>query len=462
MINHWDAFPKLLNVVLESSFDGIYIADGDANTLFVNTAYEKITGLNRELVIGKNLRDIVKEGLISISGTVLVLEHRQPITLEQKFNTGKHAIITSTPTFNDAGEIIMVFTNVRDITEIHSLRKKLRQEEGLSQLRLAEMEIIRKQIIGTSNMVAVDPSMLNVVVMASKVARMETAVLLLGETGVGKEMLASYIHQNSSRSGQRLLKINCAAIPSGLAESELFGYEGSAFTGARKEGKPGLFEIADKGTVFLDEVGELSLDLQVKLLRVLQEKEIQRIGGGLPRKVDVRIIAATNRNLEEMIQQGIFRKDLFYRLSVFPITLPPLRNRPGDIQPLSKAILDELNRQNLTHKEISTAAVMELESYDWPGNVRELRNVLERAMILCANDVIEPWDLAIRTSSRGSVHIAHLPNHPIDLKKILEDMEAQYIHLAYKKHKNVRSAANALLMDATTYQRKKKKYKSEP
>lgn len=462
MINHWDAFPELLNVVLESSFDGIYIADGDANTLFVNAAYEKITGLNRALVIGRNLRDLVREGLISISGTVLVLEHRQPITLEQKFNTGKHAIITSTPTFNDAGEIIMVFTNVRDITEIHALRKKLRQEEGLSQLRLAEMELIRKQIIGTSNMVAVDPNMLNVVVMASKVARMETAVLLLGETGVGKEMLASYIHQNSARSGQRLLKINCAAIPSSLAESELFGYEGSAFTGARKEGKPGLFEIADKGTVFLDEVGELSVDLQVKLLRVLQEKEIQRIGGSQPRKVDVRVIAATNRNLEDMIQQGAFRKDLFYRLNVFPITLPPLRNRPGDIQPLSKAMLDELNRQNLTHKEISTAAIMELEAYDWPGNVRELRNVLERAMILCANDVIEPWDLAIRTSSRGNVHIAHLPNHPIDLKKILEDMEAQYIHLAYKKHKNVRSAAGALLMDATTYQRKKKRYKNEP
>lgn len=461
MINHWDAFPELLNVVLESSFDGIYITDGQANTLFVNAAYEKITGLRRELVMGKNLRDLVAEGIISTSGSVLALERRQPITLEQKFNTGKHAVITSTPTFNDAGEIIMVFTNVRDITEIHALRKKLRQEEGLSQLRLAEMEIIRKQIIGTSDMVAVDPNMLNVIVMASKVARMETAVLLLGETGVGKEMLASYIHQNSSRSGQRLLKINCGAIAPGLAESELFGYEGSAFTGARREGKPGLFEIADKGTVFLDEVGELSMDLQVKLLRVLQEKEIRRVGASCSRKVDVRIIAATNRNLEDMTQQGVFRKDLFYRLNVFPITLPPLRSRPGDIQPLSKAMLDEINRQNLTHKELSTAAVMALESYDWPGNVRELRNVLERAMILCANDVIEPWDLAIRTSSRGNVYIAHLPDHPIDLKKILEDVEAQYIHLAYKKHKNVRSAANTLSMDATTYQRKKKKYSGD-
>ena len=461
MINHWDAFPELLNVVLESSFDGIYITDGQANTLFVNAAYEKITGLERELVIGKNLRDLVAEGLISISGTVLALERRQPITLEQKFNTGKHAIITSTPTFNNAGEVIMVFTNVRDITEIHALRKKLRQEEGLSQLRLAEMEIIRKQIIGTSDMVAVDPNMLNVIVMASKVARMETAVLLLGETGVGKEMLASYIHQSSARSGQRLLKINCGAISPGLAESELFGYEGSAFTGARKEGKPGLFEIANRGTVFLDEVGELPMDLQVKLLRVLQEKEIQRVGGSYPRKVDVRIIAATNRNLEDMTQQGIFRKDLFYRLNVFPITLPPLRSRPGDIQPLAKAIMDEINRQNRTHKTLSADAAMALESYDWPGNVRELRNVLERAMILCANDVIEQWDLAIRTSSRGNVYIAHLPNHPIDLKKILEDVEAQYVHLAYKKHKNVRSAASALSMDATTYQRKKKKYSGE-
>lgn len=447
-----------LRVVLESSFDGIYITDGDANTIFVNAAYEKITGLNREDVLGKNMRDLVANNVINNSGTLLALKRRESVTIEQKFNTGKHAVITSTLTFNEAGQVVMVFTNVRDITEIHILRKKLIQEKEFSKNQLAEMEVIRKQIIGSSNMVAVDRNMLSTMVMVSKVARMDTVVLLLGETGVGKEMIASYIHLNSARSKQRLIKINCGAIPANLMESELFGYERGAFTGADKAGKPGLFEIADKGTIFLDEVGELPLDLQVKLLRVLQEREIQRIGGEQPRKVDVRILAATNRDLEEMVRKKTFRKDLFYRLNVFPITVPPLRDRRGDILPLAKSILDEMNRQYATKKELSAAAAMELECYNWPGNVRELRNVLERAMILCNNDVIEPWDLAIRFPNLPQAGISHLPDHPVNLKKILDEIEQEYIYLAYEKHRNIRQAAKSLSMDAATYLRRKQKY----
>jgi PAS domain S-box-containing protein len=453
-----DPLNILLDAVLESSYDGIYITDGNATTIKINTSYEIISGLKRSDVIGKNMRDLVASGLISNSGTLLALEKREPITLEQKFKTGKQAVITSTPTFDDQDNIVMVVTNVRDITEMWELRNQLDKKDELTKRQLSELEIIRKQIMGVGNMVAVDQTMLQTMLVVNKVAPMDTTVLLLGETGVGKELIASYIHQNSPRKNRPIIKMNCGAIPEQLVESELFGYEEGAFTGAKKDGKMGLLEIANEGTVLLDEIGDLPLDVQVKLLRLLQEKEIQRIGSTVSRKVDVRIIGATNRDLQKMVEHKEFRTDLYYRLNVFPITVPPLRDRPGDILPLAEAFLAELNLHYHFQKKFTPAAVYEIQSYEWPGNIRELRNVIERAVILSSEENIQPGDLGIFKQNPVVTTPLSPSGQPVNLKQILMEIERDYIDTAYHMHRNVRKAAKSLSMDAATYVRKRRKY----
>ncbi|MDR1621113.1 MAG: sigma 54-interacting transcriptional regulator [Synergistaceae bacterium] len=453
-----DPLNILLDAVLESSYDGIYITDGNADTIKINTSYEIISGLKRSDVIGRNMRDLVAGGLISVSGTLLALEKRESITLEQKFKTGKQAVITSTPTFDDQDNIVMVVTNVRDITEIWKLRDQLHKEEELAKRQLSELEIIRKQIMGVGNMIAVDPTMLQTMLVVNKVAPMETTVLLLGETGVGKEIIASYIHQNSPRKDRPIIKVNCGAIPAQLVESELFGYEAGSFTGAKKDGKMGLVEIANEGTIFLDEIGDLPLDVQVKLLRLLQEKEIQRIGSTVSRKVDVRIIGATNRDLQKMVEVKEFRKDLYYRLSVLPLTVPPLRDRPGDILPLAEAFLAELNLHYRFQKKFAPSAVYEIQSYEWPGNIRELRNVIERAVILSSEENIQPRDLGIFKEKPVEPGALSSLGQPLNLKQMLMDIERDYIDTAYGMYRNVRKAANSLSMDAATYVRKRRKY----
>jgi PAS domain S-box-containing protein len=443
--------------VLESSFDGIYITDGEANTIFINHTYESITGIKREEMLGKNMRDL--EGpVIDRSGTLIALKTHGAVTLEQKFRTGKRAIITSTPSYSKDGKIIMVVTNVRDITELHDLRKKLAKEQELTQEQLLEIEIIRKQLVGQGTFFTADPAMLKELLAATRVARVDTAVLLCGETGVGKERIATYIHQNSPRRTEPFVKVNCGAISEQLAESELFGYESGAFTGANVKGKPGLFEAADKGILFLDEIGELPMDMQVKLLRVVQEGEILRVGSTTPRKIDVRIIAATNRNLEDMIAENRFRKDLFYRLNVFTITIPPLRERPDDIPPLSRSILEEFNKQYSMEKEFTQAAICDLQNYPWPGNIRELRNVIERAVIMSEENEIYPEDLTIyKPSSSDEERSRRSENEPVALRNIIQKIETEYVETAWKKYNNVRRAAAWLSLDPATFLRKLKK-----
>ncbi|MCL2580812.1 MAG: sigma 54-interacting transcriptional regulator [Oscillospiraceae bacterium] len=455
---HLSDMMELFVSVLESSHDGIYITDGAANTIIVNRSYEQITGLSRSDLLGRNMRELVQRGVIDGSGTLLALEKGGPVTIEQKLSTGKRAAITSVPHFDKDGRVTMVVSNVRDVTEIHTLRRQLTQQEEREKQHLYEIEVIRKQIVESDTLVAVDEKMLSSMLLVQKVAGTDIIVMLLGETGVGKEVVATYIHQSGNRAQNSLIKVNCGAIPPHLVESELFGYEKGAFTGASKDGKPGLFEVADKGTIFLDEVGDLPLEVQVKLLRVIQDKEIQRVGALKPKKIDVRIIAATNRNLEDLVAQSAFRKDLYYRLNVFPITVPPLRERPKDILPLAEMVLKEFNHKYSQNRELTAAAQILLQAYEWPGNVRELRNVLVRAAVLSTGDAISPLDLGIpqAQSPAGGQH--HLPDQPIDLKVLLESIEADYIRQAIAKHQSVRRAAKSLCLDPATFLRKRNKY----
>ncbi|MDR1685449.1 MAG: sigma 54-interacting transcriptional regulator [Desulfovibrio sp.] len=449
-----------LDAVLESSYDGIYITDGNADTVKVNSSYENISGLKRSEVLGGNMRDLVASGIISASGTLLVLEKRKSVTLEQSFNTGRQAVITSTPRFDEYGNIVMVVTNVRNISDIYSRRHELNGERERIRQRLSELAMIREQIVGGGEITAVDDVMLETLLLARKVARQDTTVLLLGETGVGKGMLAAYIHRNSSRRHGKLITVNCSAIPDNLVESELFGYAEGAFTGAKKGGKPGLAEVADKGTLFLDEVGDLPINVQGKLLRLLQEHEAHPVGASAPRKVDVRVIAATNLDIGKLSQNAAFRSDLYYRLSAFPLRIPALRERAEDIVPLAEAFLAEFNRKYRLRKRFSQFAVMELQLYSWPGNVRELRNVVERAIVLSTGDCIQQRDLALMPDNPLDPERGFRPDpkNAVDLKEILMRVEREYIRQAYAVHGNIRRAAAGLCMDPATFLRRKRKY----
>ncbi len=322
-------------------------------------------------------------------------------------------------------------------------------EKALKELRLKrEVEILRaklEELAGPTlpNVVAESPLMKEVLRLAAKVAKTDATVLILGESGTGKEVLANLIYQLSPREGRPFLKINCAAIPEGLLESELFGHERGAFTGADKA-KPGLFELADRGTLFLDEIGDLPLALQAKLLRVLQDGTIRRVGGLKEIKVDVRIIAATNRDLEEMVKEGSFREDLFWRLNVFSLRLPPLRERKEDILPLARFFLEKFAQKH--GKEVhdfSREALEALLSYHFPGNVRELENIIERAVILAENEIITKEDLPpLLKGDSGDIPslLQHLP-----LPEAVAYLEKERIQRAMKEAHGVKTKAAELL-----------------
>ena len=408
---------KQLDSIIENMFDGIYITDGQANTL--------------------------------------------PVTLQQKFSTGRQALITSTPVFGPDDKIEMVITNVRDMTEIHHLREEI-ESRNEERLRLhKELEHIRTQFLDKTDFIAADKVTLSIIRMADKVAPLDTTVMISGETGVGKEVFAQYVHSQSRRSKKSFISVNCGAIPANLIESELFGYERGAFTGADKNGKAGLFEVADQGTIFLDEIGELPLNMQVKLLRVLQEHEVKRIGGTKPIPVDIRVIAATNRNLEEMVKKKKFRKDLYYRMMVFPLHIPPLRERRNDIIPLAQLFLEQLNRKYAFHKYFSDAALRLMVGYEWPGNIRELRNIVERAVIVTDSDEITAMNTFI-TPCKPQTEPLYIPvkqpDSIHDLKAALADIEAEYIDFAYKTYGNVRLAAESLGMSHATFVRKRQRH----
>ena len=448
---------ELLLSILESSFDGIYITDGSANTIWCNRSYEVVSGLVRNDVIGRNMIELEKGGVISKSASLMVLESRESVTIEQDFATGKHAVVTSNPIFDANDNIAMIVTNVRDISELYDLKEQLAKKSELNLRYKSEIEIIQKQIIGDDNFVATSSKMLELLRVVNRVAKLDTTILLLGETGVGKESVATYIFRNSSRSTGRFIKVNCAAITPSLIESELFGYEPGAFTGASKNGKMGYFEVANNGTIFLDEIGELPYTIQAKLLRVLQEQEILRVGSEKPIKINVRILAATNRDLEEMVSSHTFRQDLYYRLNVFPLTIPPLRERAADITTLAQATLDQLNKKYGMKKMFTPSASYGLLHYSWPGNVRELKNVVERAFIMGSDNDITSGDLNLSPSPELSG--AGIDDRGrIDLKEILERMEKEYIEQAFNTHHNIRAAADSLGLDPATFFRKLKKY----
>ena len=376
----------LLGEILDKLSDGVYITDGEGLTIFVNKAYERISGTSRSLFIGKKMEQVIKEGLINTSGTLKVIENLEEVTINQILNNKNQVVITSTPIFSKNSEISIVVTTVRDVTEINELKDKLDESE--------QNILMLKYLIDQESKVIYNSHIMKMILnKAKKVANYDVSVLITGETGVGKDVIAKYIYEIGSRKDGPFVEINCSAIPANLIESELFGYESGAFTGALKKGKKGIFEIANNGTVFLDEIGELPLELQAKLLKVIQNKKIRKIGADKDIPIDVRIISATNRDLEKMVSEKSFRQDLYYRINVIPIHIPPLRERREDIIPLALHFLRENNKINKTKKYFSDKVLRIFYKNNWYGNVRELKNIVERVVILSRDNCIEEWDL---------------------------------------------------------------------
>jgi PAS domain S-box-containing protein len=448
-----------LDAIIESSYDGIWVTDGDANVLRINRAYETITGLPCASFYGRNMRDLVREGYFSQSVTLVVLEERTRQTIFQETKTGKTLLVTGNPIVDETGQIIRVVTNVRDITEMKQLIEKLDESQRIARIFQSELNDLRRKYKTFDKMIWNSSEMKKLIDAASKIAQVSSTVLIVGESGTGKELVAEYIHKNSSRAGQPLIKVNCGAIPENLIESELLGYESGAFTGAKRGGKPGYFEIASGGSLFLDEIAEMPFNLQSKLLRVLESQEVTRIGGEKPRAVDVRVIAATNKNLVELVRSNKFREDLFYRLNVVPLPIPPLRDRKEDIPYLIGHFVSVYNKTLKMTRRILPGVIDACMEYDWPGNVRELKNLIERLMVLSAKDDIGIEDLppSIRGHAPGAssqVVITSL----MPLKDAVMSLEKQLLQKAYDLNKTTRQMAEELKIDASTIVRKAAKY----
>ncbi|WP_378953258.1 sigma-54 interaction domain-containing protein [Pelosinus sp. sgz500959] len=363
---------------------GLVVVDNQARIIFVEENYAKMKGWKMEEIIGRYIKDVVPTSRLPA-----VLETGKPILGDIFYSEGKPLICNRVPLIKD-GAIIgaMSFSVFEGVDKLLYSLEELRSQLSYYKEKLKKHSGIKyslENIIGSSDAV---------VAMRSTILRaacVNSTVLIQGETGTGKELVAHALHQESRRSHYPFIKLNCAAIPHELIESELFGYDEGAFTGARRVGKKGKFELAEKGTLFLDEVSQLSLAAQAKLLRALQEKEIERVGGTGPIAVNIRIIAATNDDLEDQIKQGTFRSDLYYRLNVIPIKLVPLRERKTDILLLVEKFIDKYGDQAGLGKVTIAPEAMEIfMEYEWPGNIRELEHAVERAINLCNSNVLEP------------------------------------------------------------------------
>lgn len=441
--------------IIDSLYDGVFITDGRGITVKVNKAYERITDIPADKIIGFHMNDLVKAGYYSKSASMEVIKAKRPITVMQTLRNDRKIIVSGTPIFNRAGEILYVINSVRDITELLRLKLEIEDLQQLKLLRQSSKRMIEER--EDADFIAVSEETVKLYALAERVAKTDAKVLLNGESGVGKTLIAKYIHEKSNRQCGAFLELNCGAFPASLIEAELFGYEAGAFTGALTKGKKGLLEVADNGTLFLDEIGELPLEVQVKLLKVIEDQAFIPVGGSKVKKVNVRIIAATNKDLKVLVKEGRFREDLFYRLNVVPIYIPALRHRTKDLLPLIQYYLDLFNTQYESQKEISIEALDFLHQYEWPGNIRELRNMIERLVVLTIHDMIEVKDLPEEIKPTKKEYFLLLETI-IPLKQATDMLERELITKALQRYKTTRKAAEVLGVSQSAIVQKMKKW----
>ncbi len=442
-------------LVFESIYNGVMVTDAEGIITHFNKPYGQFLGLDPADQIGKHCTEVVENTRMHIVAKTGKAEINQTQRIK-----GQSMVVQRIPIKKD-GQVIAVFGQVmfKDVKDVTNLANRLSLLE--SKVKHYEEELINLRstrytfdsIVGSSRVIR------ELKKEALKASVNQFPVLITGDSGTGKELFAQAIHHASPRKLYPFVRINCSAIPKDLLESELFGYEKGAFTGAKSEGKPGKFEIANQGTVFLDEIGDLPLVMQPKLLRVVEEKEFERVGGTKIIRSDFRVIAATNQDLEDMLADERFRKDLFYRLNVIPLHIPPLRERKSDIVPLAQHFLKQMAKEaNLSEISLDNDAAAALKKYTWPGNVRELLNVLERALSSIEGDIIHLGDLPFYVS-RMQKKLPEQNQSTMDIKGVQARAERDAIQYALKETRhNKAQAAKLLGIHRTLLYKKMKKY----
>lgn len=444
--------------ILDTYSDGIFITKADGTALFSNSRYEEITCIDHDNIIGRSVYAMESNGLFTPLVTPTILETKRDYTVFQAFKSGKHAVISGSPIYDILGNTIMILICVTPLTNDQLIRisKEFFKPSSKPRVGLYQDKLI--------DVIAESDEMRQIVQDILKIAHYDVPILILGESGTGKEVFSSILHASSKRRFSPFIKVNCSAISPTLLDAELFGYEAGAFTGASPKGKAGLFETADNGTLLLDEIGDMPLDTQAKILRVVQDGEVYRVGGWKPVKVNTRIIASTNKNLKKMVSEGIFRNDLYYRLNVISVYLPPLRKRNRDIAPLLLHYCYIFNKKYGTNKAFSQELIDVLTGYSWPGNVRELRNLVERMFILCMDDVFYPdhfYKICIEKdqesgydASGSDIMVKGIP--PLDAS--VKTLEKIIVTRAMAETGNTRKAADLLGVSQSTVMRKIKDY----
>lgn len=449
---YWPVIENYLSTILDMINDPVIIIDKEGTIIYVNEGYELQVGVKRERLLGRNITiKYPNDKLLE------VLRKGEIVKNEEHYNEtlGYNIVAGFLPIKDSEGWTIAV-AGIGTTSPVYKLNVQLSPILSISHDKLSEKITREKLPSGFQSIIGEAPKLVNCLNLSAKVAKSDATVMLRGETGVGKELFARAIHDTSNRRECPFVAVNCATIPETLIESELFGYTPGAFTGARTSGKIGKIEMAHKGTLFLDEIGDLSYQTQVKLLRFAQEKYLERIGGNNQISVDLRIITATNRNLEQMVQQGEFRADLYYRLKVIPIHIPPLRERIEDIGILAHHFLDYYCKKYNKKMGFSLEAIEYLQDYSWPGNIRELRNIIEHAVIICSKDTISPSHFNITLNDHFNIQ----DSSNLDLHQAIEYTEKTIIKKALEKAFNNKSKAIEYLgISRGAFYDKIKKYK---
>ncbi|MDN4075468.1 sigma-54 interaction domain-containing protein [Fictibacillus terranigra] len=458
-----DMFEIELNAILQASKDNIVIADGKGTVLRASPNCTSIYGKDSASLIGKSVFELEAENTFSPSVTVKVLKENKEVQVMQQTPTGRTVMATGLPVRNESGEIIRVISFSTDLTEIQHLKEDFEELQTRMEQYQTEIQELRGKDLSIENLVLQSKAIRQIWQLVQRVAKSDASVVFLGESGVGKNVFTRALHQGSDRKKEPFIEVNCGAIPEALFESEMFGYEAGSFTGANRTGKAGFIELADKGTLFLDEVGELPLSVQAKLLMAIQEKKVARVGGLKAKSIDFRLIASTNQDLAEMVRQGKFRQDLYYRLNVIPITIPPLRERREDIPLLAHFYLQKTNEKYGMNKFFHSTAIEKLVAYDWPGNVRELQNMMERLVVTAETRTIYPdalpftfqHDLEQQAGNRSEVEDEEKIS---TLKEALEEVEIRWLKRATRQCITTYEMAKYLGLNQSNVVRKLKKY----
>jgi len=450
-----------LAAIFDASSDGLWVCDHEGKVININKASAQLNGIRAEEIIGQSIGDLVASGLFDRSVTLEVIETRRQVSIMQFVRrTNRYLLATGTPVFDDQGRLHIVVVNERDMTQLNVIRQELEQTQMVTEKMRDELTELRLMELKDPSIIAESQEMREVLTVALKLARLDASnILVLGESGTGKGLMARFIHKNGSRRKKPFVPINCAALPENLLEAELFGYERGAFTGAREQGKAGLFELAHEGTLFLDEIGDLPLTLQAKLLKYLDDHEILRLGGVKPRTIDCSVIAATNRDIEGLVKRRQFREDLYFRLNAFTLQIPPLRERPEDIFELIRFYLARYSRTYRTQCKLTPETLEKLHSYAFPGNVRELKNLIKRAVVMGESEMLDGF---LKRSLE-----AVLPADPSDgflrpagrpLTAELSAYEKELIKRAVRRCRTTRELSSVLGISQPTAVRKMKKY----